>query len=112
MAKELARRWEKFSILDEEGVGVDAIGGVMEVLESKGQSCLVGKLITKRIIRKESIRSTLIRGWRSTGSISFKVIGENLFLLDFEHYWDKSRVLEGCPWIFKGQLFVVEEFDG
>ena len=32
--------------------------------------------------------------------------------MDFEHYWDKSHVLEGCPWIFEGQLFAVEEFDG
>ena len=62
MVKELARRWGEFSISEEEDVGVDAIEGVTEVLESKGQSYLVGKLITERIIGKESIRSTLIRG--------------------------------------------------
>jgi hypothetical protein len=63
MAKELARRWGKFSISKEESVGVDAIKGVTEVLESKGQSCLVGKLIAERIIRKDqSIISTLIKG--------------------------------------------------
>jgi hypothetical protein len=32
MAKELARRWGKFSISEEDGVGVDAIEGVTEVL--------------------------------------------------------------------------------
>jgi hypothetical protein len=62
MAKELARRWGKFSISEEDGVGVDAIEGVTEVLGSKGQSCLVHKLIVERIIGKESIRLTLIMG--------------------------------------------------
>jgi hypothetical protein len=32
--------------------------------------------------------------------------------LEFEHYWDKSKVLEGRPWIFEGQLFSVAEFNG
>lgn len=29
-----------------------------------------------------------------------------------EHFWDRSRVLEGHPWIFENKLFAVEEFDG
>ena len=32
--------------------------------------------------------------------------------MDFECSWDKDRVLEGRPWIFKGNLFVVVDFDG
>lgn len=39
-------------------------------------------------------------------------MGENLFLMKFEHFWDKSRVLEGRPWIFEGILFSVEDFEG
>lgn len=64
-----------------------------------------------RIISKE-IKSTLIKGWRPTGTVSFKVAGENLFLLEFEHFGDKARVLEGRPWVLEGCLFSVEEFDG
>lgn len=33
-------------------------------------------------------------------------------MLEFEHEWDKIRVLEGRPWVFEGNLFSVEEFDG
>lgn len=100
MADELIRKWGNFSLSEEESVGVEAIDSVVEVLESRGQSWLVGKLVADKTIGKDYIRSTFIKGWKPTGSLHFKVLGENLFLLDFEHSWNRSRVLEGRPWIF------------
>ena len=47
-----------------------------------------------------------------TRSLSFKVIGENLFLLEFENFGDKSLVLQGRPWVFNGNLFSIEDYDG
>ena len=44
--------------------------------------------------------------------MSFKVIGENLFFINFEHSWDKAKVLEGHPWVIEGNLFSVADFDG
>jgi hypothetical protein len=61
---------------------------------------------------KDVIRREMIRGWQPTGHLSFKVLGEHLFLLEFEHEWDKTRVLEGRPWIFHGNPLFVEDFDG
>jgi hypothetical protein len=73
----------------------------------------VGKLIADRLVSKETIRTKLIRGWRPQGNLSFKVLGENLFLLEFEYECDRIRVLEGRPWIFeRSVLFAVENFDG
>jgi hypothetical protein len=70
---------------------------------SRGKSCLVGKLVADRIVSKEIIKSTLVMGWTPIRFISFKVLGENLFLVDFEYMWDKSSVLEGS-------IFFVEDF--
>jgi hypothetical protein len=53
-----------------------------------------------RIIGKDAIKSTLIKGWKPSGMTCFKVLGDNLFLIDFEHSWDKAPVLEGRPWVF------------
>lgn len=78
----------------------------------KGKSCLVGKLIAGRVVSKDITRSTLVRGWKPMGTISFKVLGENLFLVEFEYVWDKTCVLEGRPWIFEGNLLSLEEFNG
>ena len=65
-----------------------------------------------RIIRKDIIKATLIRGWKPTGTISLKVVGANFFLVEFEHVCDKLRVMDGRPWAFKGSLFFVKDFDG
>lgn len=32
-------------------------------------------------------------------------------MVEFEHNWDKDRVLEGRPSVFEGNLFSVEAFD-
>lgn len=74
---------------------MEALEELLDYFAVKGQACLVGKLIVDRVIGKETIHSKLIKGWKPTGSLSFKVLGPNLFLTEFEHFWDKSRVLEG-----------------
>jgi hypothetical protein len=112
MAEELTKRWGRFSLSEEECAGVEAIDSVVEALESRGRSWLVGKLIADKIIGKESIRLALNRAWKPEGFICFRVLGGNLFLLDFEILEDRSHVLAGRPWMFEGQLFEVEELDG
>jgi hypothetical protein len=112
MADDLAKLWGKFSLTEEEGSGVEAPEDTLDAFLLKGHTCLVGKLLADRIVGKDTIKSTLIRGWKPTGFVLFKVIGPNLFLVEFEFSWDLSRVLEGRPWDFEGNLFAVEEFDG
>jgi len=77
-----------------------------------GKSCPVGKLLVDRVIGKDTIKSTLIQGWRPSRTMVFKILGDNLFLIEFEHVWDKSRVLGGQSWVFEGHLFSVEDFHG
>lgn len=110
--EDLSKLWEKFSLTEEEDEDFVVLKEAMVDIASKGKMCLVGKLIADCMIGKETVRAKLIRGWRPTGSLSFKELGENLFLLNFEQEWDKSRVMEGRPWVFEGLLFSVEEFNG
>lgn len=112
MAEDLTKLWGNFSLSEEESVSVEVADQDLEGLVQRGQSCLVGKLIAERVVSKEIIKSAMVRGWKPTGTIIFKVLGDNLFLVDFEHVWDKARVLEGRPWDFEGNLFSVEDFNG
>lgn len=72
----------------------------------------MGKLIANHLVSKEVIQATLLRGWKPSWTPSFNVLGGNLFLVDFVNERDKTRVLEGRPWVFKGNLFTVEDYDG
>jgi len=40
---------------------------------ARGKNCLVEKLISDRIIGKDAIKSTLIRGWKPGGTSVFKL---------------------------------------
>lgn len=74
----------------------------LEEVAHRGKSCLVGKLIADRIVRKKIMRSMLLRGWKPSGTPYFKVLGDKLVLVDFVNERDKKRMLEGRPWVFEG----------
>lgn len=112
MADDLTKLWGKISLSKEESEDVEINNCALTGVLNKGHLCLVGKLVADLTVSKAIIRTTLLRGWKPTRELSFKVLGDNLFLLDFENEWDKIRVLEGRPWVFEGNLFFVEEFDG
>jgi hypothetical protein len=48
----------------------------------------------------------------AVGSVSFRTLGPNLFIVECEKWWDKDRILEGQPWTFDGDLFSLVDYDG
>ena len=53
-----------------------------------------------------------MKRWRPSGFLTFKVLGDNLFLIKFKYEEDKIRVLKGRLWICEDNLFFVEDFGG
>ncbi len=111
MAEDLSNLRRNFSLSEEESLVVEAMVQGLPDAVNRGRACLVGKLIADHIIDKDAIKPTLIRCWRPSRNTMFKALGDNIFLVEFENVWDKSRVLEGRPWIFEGNLFSVEDFN-
>lgn len=112
MAEELTKMWATFSLSEEEEGEVDIQATDCREVFTRGQACVVGKLVADRYVSKETIKTDLQQWWRPTGTLIFKVLGENLFLIEFEKGRDKKRVPEGRPWVFEANLFLVEDFDG
>lgn len=77
--------WGKLSLREEETVGVSLETQEIVPMVNRGRSCLVDKLVVDRISPKEFYKAPLMRAWRATGSASFKVIGENMFIVEFEY---------------------------
>jgi hypothetical protein len=73
---------------------------------------VVGKLVADRIIPREYYKAPLTRIWHPMGMVTFNVIGENLFIAEFEYEEDKTRIIEGKPLIFDGYLDALADFDG
>jgi hypothetical protein len=110
--EDLASKWGKLSLREEEQVGVSLEAPEIVPLVTRGRSCVVGKLVADRIIPREYYKAPLTRIWHPMGSVTFNVIGENLFIAEFEYEEDKSRIFEGKPWIFDGYLVSLVDFDG
>jgi hypothetical protein len=100
MVDNILTMWKTFSLLEEESLEVEfpVLGG--ESITAQGCSCLVGKLLVDRFFEKDTLKSMLIRGWQPSSTTVVKNLGNNLFLIEFQHSWDKSRVLEGRHWTF------------
>jgi hypothetical protein len=111
MAEDLSRRWENFSLADDEDEAVKVQATDFQEVTNWGRDCVIGKLVTDWYVSMESVKNGLQRGWKSKGKLKFKVLGENLFIIEFEFEQDKKRVLEGRPWDFEGFLFLVEDYD-
>ncbi|XP_059451234.1 uncharacterized protein LOC132182043 [Corylus avellana] len=112
MAEDLSLLLENFSITEEEDAEVTIPIGEFQEVVSYGKNCVVPKLVADRLISMEVIKATLRRWWKLHGKMSFKALGDNLFLIEFTNSQDKERTLEGRPWVFEGSLFLVEDFDG
>jgi hypothetical protein len=112
MADDLSNLWENFSLNDDEEIEVAIEKGELKDGEAIGRSCVLGKLITDRMVGREAIQTKLTQWWKMWGKLSFKILGENTFLIEFEDPRDKVKVLAGRPWAFENNLFIIEDFDG
>lgn len=112
MTEDLTKMREKFTLMEEEDVELDAPEDKWEPVVERGSACVVGKLLADRVVGKEIIKIPLIRAWQPTGRVTFKTLGANIFLIEFENEWDKTRIMEGRPWMFDGHLISLADFDG
>ena len=102
----------KIDVMEEEDTRLGITKNGIAPLVDRGNACVVGKLLGDRIVGKDIMKTPLIHAWQPTGRVGFKTLGPNLFLIDFENEWDKSRIMEGRPWMFDGHIVSLLDFDG
>ena len=78
MADDLPR--DQLSLMESKDAEVSIQKVELQRVVSRGQACVIGKLIAKRMVSKETIKMELMKWWRPLKNLSFKVLGENLFL--------------------------------
>ncbi|KAL5741628.1 hypothetical protein ACOSP7_028360 [Xanthoceras sorbifolium] len=71
--------------------------------------CLVGKILTTKLINREAFRAIIPKIWRTTQTFIMDNVKENVFVFQFQNQADKRRVLTGGPWSFDKCLIVLEE---
>ena len=80
--------------------------------KERGKNCLVMKVLSRRGVILDALRKNFRMLWKPNKSMGISVIGDELFLVEFEDDRDKRRVLEMRPWHYEKQLVLLQEFDG
>lgn len=89
----------KFTLTSKEDgdidIGSDSIGSGTE-----GEKfVVVGRVVSNKIYLVHSLQQNIERILRSVRGFRFQDLGENHFMLRFNHRLDRTHALEGCPWL-------------
>jgi hypothetical protein len=59
---------------------------------------VIGKVLAPNPMQLQTIMSAMRPAWGNPRGLEARMVGDNLFIAEFESEFDKSRVLEGSPW--------------
>ncbi|KAF5481617.1 hypothetical protein F2P56_002257 [Juglans regia] len=110
--EEIEEVWSRIRLNEEENTLIEVNGGEDESIRRREERSLVGKICSTRRIGKEIVKSTMEKIWRVGKPLDFEEIVFNYFAISLASARDKSRVQEGCPWLFDNFLFVLKDYDG
>lgn len=91
MLEELEKLWGGFSLTDQERQELVLPTMVLKESISKGKNCPLAMVIANNLINREAIIATMAKVWRIHGWVQVKAIGDNGFLLEFQHEYDKTK---------------------
>lgn len=85
-------------------------------LKDKGKNklalCLVGKIMTTKLVNKWVFFDVMSMIWRVNGGVETEALEGNIFALHFKTAEDRQRILMGRPWYFDRAIVIFEEPTG
>jgi cytochrome c len=76
------------------------------------QFVIIGRFLTVRGYNFMGLFETMKRAWRLNYVPDVKRLKDNCFLIELRSNGDKSYVLQGGPWIYRGDPFLTAAYDG
>lgn len=80
-----------------------------EEVRDAGSRTLVGKIMTKRNLNRNTVRSMILKGWNLKGEVKIVESENGCFLFSFEDVSECARILRDRPWLIMGFLMIVQE---
>lgn len=73
---------------------------------------IVIRIWTRRNINQAAFVATMTNIWQTKADLEIKNIGKNLYVVQFHHWKDKQRVMEGQPWHFDKHVILMADIKG
>ena len=111
MADEIILKVSEMKITAEEDktIGFDDIPEI--VCNKDFTLALVGKVVTVRSFNFDALKRTLNQVWAISKGAIFRMIENELFVVQFGCKRDKEKVMAGRPWTFDQSLVLLQEID-
>ena len=93
--EELSKHWENLNLTSEENSIYHA--AQTQNYGIRGQHCIASKILSEKGLNNEAFRKTMALIWKLKGWVRFKELGDQKFLIEFQHIADKEKVLSGRP---------------
>ena len=107
----LEELWNKFSLTEYEKSKVLIDKAQIEEIIDARKNCFIGKLLTKRVINLEAMKSILYKIWKLVSGLDIKEDSDKVYVFQFNDEAEKDRVLVNQSWSFNKSLIVMKEFD-
>jgi hypothetical protein len=108
---DLEEKLEGLELVGEEGIDLD-FSGEMEDLIKDVRWLPIFKVHTSKPFSHAALFNVMRFAWSVAKEITFKVLGPNFFLVQFQCLGDWNRAMDGGPWLFRGAAVAMEEYDG
>lgn len=111
---DLENRCAKVTLEEDEDVGLEIIE--LEAENGTGMGvdlrwAAIGRFLADKSIRVEAMQQVLAAVWRPVKGLRVKVISNNLFIFQFFHEKDISRILSEGPWAFENATLVLKRLN-
>jgi len=107
----LMNRWKDLKLTEDKEKIVDCSNTRASNFSARAPPALVGKVMTEKPFRVSGLFAFLHQAWKLKKNFGAREVGENLYIFQFFAQEDKSRVLQGDPWIFDKQLILLAEVE-
>ncbi|KAK1568409.1 hypothetical protein Q3G72_024074 [Acer saccharum] len=89
------------------------VGTLDNNLKEKGERvlalCLVGKVLTTKVVNKEAFINVMNSIWRVREGVDIEALEGNVFAFHFKNTADEKLVQSGGPWTFDRAIIAMEE---
>ncbi|KAK3219548.1 hypothetical protein Dsin_013518 [Dipteronia sinensis] len=110
--EELAMLCSALSIKEKERLA----GTLDSNLKEKGERlmflCLVGKVLTNKLVNKDALINVLTTIWRANEGVEIEVLEGNVFAFYFKNTEDMKYIQSRGPWTFDRAIIAFEEPSG
>ena len=112
MTEGLEEIWNKLTLTEEEQEDILVEKEWVEDISEAGKNCLLGKMLMRKPVNMEAMRSVFIKIWKVSAGLSIREIDDRIFIFRFGNGLEKEREIQKQPWSFNKSLLVLRDFDG